>query len=113
MANSEIDFKQLQLNMKRYNIFPQQILRLIAQSKFMPRDILIALASKSPQTIMKLLSQGTSVTTFMLQKGFRKLATQDDPIVIINLKNLKHPDQIEYKKERMFSSHVKLCRKTN
>ncbi|KAJ3339564.1 hypothetical protein HDU91_000993, partial [Kappamyces sp. JEL0680] len=94
LANDDIDMKQLYLNMKRYNIFPQQILRIIAQSKFMPRDVLKALSSKNAQTVMALIAQGLSVTTYMLQKGYRLLAPNEDPVLTINLHNLTHPDQV-------------------
>ena len=65
---------QLIANMKKYNVLPQQILRLIAQSKFLPRDIFKILSSKNPQIVMTLLVQGASINTFMIQRGYKAIS---------------------------------------
>ncbi len=81
----DIDMKQLIANMKKFNIFPQQILRLIAQSKFLPRDILKVLSSKNPQIVMALLSQGASINTFMIQRGYKAINTEGKSYTFIIL----------------------------
>ena len=90
--------------MKKFNIFPQQILRLIAQSKFLPRDILRVLSSKNPQTVMSLLAQGASITMFMLQRGYKMLGMDEDPNVTINLKNLTRPDELRGRRKNIICS---------
>ncbi|KAJ3321475.1 hypothetical protein HDV06_004144 [Boothiomyces sp. JEL0866] len=70
----DVNTKQLEANIKKFNAFPQQILRLIANSRFAPKDLLTALSSKNQANILySLINQNASITSYMLKLGFKLL----------------------------------------
>ncbi|KAJ3072138.1 Target of rapamycin complex subunit lst8 [Podochytrium sp. JEL0797] len=67
-----IEAETLFYNMKKYKLHPQQLLRLLVNSKFHPRDILMALATKTHGA--KLYSNalsGNPIHPIMIQLGFK------------------------------------------
>ncbi|KAJ3275010.1 hypothetical protein HDV01_001516 [Terramyces sp. JEL0728] len=72
----DINMKQLESNIKKFNAFPQQILRLIANSRFAPKDLLAALSSKNQANILyTLINQNASITSYMIKLGYKLLNT--------------------------------------
>ncbi|KAJ3209277.1 hypothetical protein HDU67_006292 [Dinochytrium kinnereticum] len=73
-----IDATQLHQNMKKFGIDPRQILRLIVNTKFHPKDLLIALAKKGDADYLyNSIQTGTPITSFMLKHGYRVMADED------------------------------------
>jgi hypothetical protein len=91
----EVDVKQLLQNLKKFHVTTQQVLKLIANSRFAPKDILLALATKtSPQIIYSLINQGASITAYMTKMGFKMLRLDEDPLVNIDMRSLLHPSSV-------------------
>ncbi|KAI9007366.1 WD40-repeat-containing domain protein [Gaertneriomyces semiglobifer] len=69
-----VDAEQLLENMKQNNTKPREILRLIVNSKFHPRDILTAMATKrDADALYNLIASGTPIATYMQNLGFRPI----------------------------------------
>ncbi|KAI8894447.1 WD40-repeat-containing domain protein [Globomyces pollinis-pini] len=88
----DINAKQLESNMKKYNLSAQHVLRLIANCRFSPHDILHALSSKTGgNALFALINQGSSITSYMIKMGYKMLSVKDDPLVTLDLKSLEPP----------------------
>ncbi|KAJ3191737.1 TOR complex subunit lst8 [Irineochytrium annulatum] len=79
----EVNGSQLKVNMKKFELQPKQILRLIVNSKFHPRDILSALSGKPADAehlynAINSKSKGNPITNLMLKQGFKTLGDDDN-----------------------------------
>ncbi|KAI8904591.1 hypothetical protein DFJ77DRAFT_244630 [Powellomyces hirtus] len=72
-----VDSTQLTDNMKRKDIAPPQILRLLVNTPFHPRDIFTALASKHSDALFDMIKRGMPITDVMIKLGFKPLNERD------------------------------------
>ncbi|KNC98818.1 uncharacterized protein SPPG_05795 [Spizellomyces punctatus DAOM BR117] len=84
-----VDTAQLAENMKNHEIASRQILRLIVNTNFHPRDILTAMASKKDaDTLYNMIRSGVPITNYMLKLGYRPIdesATEESKAIFLNL----------------------------
>ncbi|KAI9344003.1 WD40-repeat-containing domain protein [Obelidium mucronatum] len=74
-----VDAEKLFYNMKKYKMHPQQLLRLLVNSKFHPRDILTALSSKNDSA--KLFTNaltGNPIGPIMSKMGYKPYDENSD-----------------------------------
>ncbi|KAJ3101507.1 Transducin (beta)-like 3 [Phlyctochytrium planicorne] len=73
-----IDATQLDQNMKKFNILPRQILRLIVNTKFHPKDILNALSKRTDaEFLFGQIQTGAPITSYMLNHGYRVMSDDE------------------------------------
>ncbi|KAJ3056892.1 hypothetical protein HK097_003052 [Rhizophlyctis rosea] len=88
-----VDSTQLFNNMRKFDLRPRHILRLIVNNKFHPRDILTALATKSnPEGFYHQIAQGTPITAHMVKMGFQLLddeKEEEGPNIFLNYGDIK------------------------
>lgn len=69
----------------KFKISNQQIIRLIANSRFSPRDIIEALSSdETPEKIYNLLAHGGNIHGHMSRLGYKILEEGEDPVIFMN-----------------------------
>ncbi|KAL5032823.1 hypothetical protein BDEG_20886 [Batrachochytrium dendrobatidis JEL423] len=103
---NESNNKQLEINMRRYNVSGRQVLRLITNSKFHPKDILKALSSKGNTSILySLILHGNAITGYMLKLGYEQLDDNRDKSQIqIDFRDFQPPSLFQRNKDRHMHS---------
>ncbi|KAI9364468.1 hypothetical protein DFJ73DRAFT_419615 [Zopfochytrium polystomum] len=75
---TSVDAALLAHNMKKFDLHPRQVLRLIVNSKFHPKDILSLLASRhNTEVVYSTILGGGQITSLMLNSGFRMISEDD------------------------------------
>ncbi|KAJ3153099.1 hypothetical protein HDU89_000727 [Geranomyces variabilis] len=73
-----VDSAALVDNMKKKELSPTQILRLLVNTPFHPRDIFTALASKQSDALFDMVKRGAPITDMMVQLGFKPMSARDE-----------------------------------
>ncbi|KAJ3154195.1 hypothetical protein HDU86_004739 [Geranomyces michiganensis] len=73
-----VDSVALVENMKKKDLSPTQILRLLVNIPFHPRDIFTALASKHSDALFDMVKRGAPITDIMIQLGFKPMSARDE-----------------------------------
>lgn len=79
-----------------YQVNTQQIIKLIANNNFDPKDILNVLSNNDHSNIIfPLVNQGSNIQNFMIRLGYKELTGMDKPTIKLNMKNFMQPGQFE------------------
>ncbi|KAI8609392.1 WD40-repeat-containing domain protein [Chytriomyces sp. MP71] len=78
-----VDPEKLFFNMKKFKMGPNQLFRLLANSKFHPRDILTALSqSKNAGVLYSAALSGTPITSLMMKLGYTPYDPEKEDIYL-------------------------------
>ncbi|KAJ3410356.1 hypothetical protein HDV05_003859 [Chytridiales sp. JEL 0842] len=93
-----IDSSQLHQNLKKYNVHPRQILRLIMNTKFHPKDIIGALSQKrNVDSLFSAVITGQSITQHMVNHGYTALdnASNESKTLYLDLRDIQALSKVD------------------